>query len=107
MQVGTLDVKSGGTLGISLSQGFNQAVNPTNPALVQSVGGTGVIHLEFGRQARRDVRQLRLDARRRGREIRAVRCAHASRSTAARDILHQHHRIRFRSCSPARSAATT
>ena len=50
MQVGTLDVKSGGTLGISLSQGFNQeASGGTHPILVQSVvPATGLIHLESG-----------------------------------------------------------
>ena len=49
MQVGTLDVKSGGTLGISLSQGFNQdASGGIHPILVQAVGGAGLIHLETG-----------------------------------------------------------
>jgi len=48
MQVGKLDVLNGGTLGISLSQGFNQAVSATNPDLVKSVGGAGLIHFETG-----------------------------------------------------------
>lgn len=34
LEVGTLDVKSGATLGITLSQGFNQASDASNPALI-------------------------------------------------------------------------
>lgn len=49
-EVGTLDVKSGATLGLTLSQGFNRAVDINNPVLVstENSGSSGVITLESG-----------------------------------------------------------
>ncbi len=51
-EVGTLEVKNGAKLGLTLSQGFNRAVDPTNPAIVatDNAGGAGAITLASNAQ---------------------------------------------------------